>query len=263
MNFGRLSPQQRTETRPVSISKGPDSFQVYSKTDGQRPRQGEDAFTSLSRRGAMLMIGSSIAGLGLTPRHLAWAELPETAVYKDEVDGFSITIPQGWNIGTGELGASQSNRFSNASGLQRVVGWTPAGQPGGSSDMSNTSIAITVKTPGADYTGLGSFGTAQDFGEKLVASIDRSFMARAWGRKANEPVITASLVSAKEQGGKYLIEYITGKSGEATRHVWTVVCFGENGKGLRRFYTVTGSCTDSAAPELGELLESTVSSFKP
>jgi hypothetical protein len=197
------------------------------------------------------------------PGTIAWAELPETAVYKDEVDGFSISIPSGWTMGTGSLGASQSNRFSNASGLQRVVGWTPAGQSGGSSDMSNTSIAITVKTPGADYTGLGSFGTAQDFGEKLVASIDRSFMARAWGRKASDPVITASLVSAKEQGGKYIIEYITGKSGEETRHVWTLVCFGENSKGLRRFYTVTGSCTDSTSLEVGGILQDAVSSFNP
>ncbi len=32
---------------------------------------------------------------------------------------------------------------------------------------------------GADYTALGSFGDAQQFGENLVASLDRSFLLRS------------------------------------------------------------------------------------
>eukprot|EP00889_Picochlorum_renovo_P004975 jgi/Picre1/32005/NNA_007353.t1 len=123
------------------------------------------------------------------------------------------------------------DRFSNAAGMQRVVGFYPALNP------DRASIAITVKTPGADYTGLGSFGSAIDFGEKLVVSMDRSYMTKG---DPNMPVVTAKLISAKESSGKYVIEYETAKPGDATRRVWTSVCFGENPKGLRRFYTVTG-----------------------
>lgn len=32
---------------------------------------------------------------------------------------------------------------------------------------------------GADYTSLGSFGNVEQFGENLVASLDRSFLLRS------------------------------------------------------------------------------------
>lgn len=180
-----------------------------------------------------------------------------TMVYNDELDGFSISVPQGWTMGTGNLGDKKSDRFSNAAGMQRVLGWAPADA------NSATSIAVTIKTPGADYTGLGSFGTAQDFGEKLVVSIDRSYMARGWGRRPDDPVVTAKLLSAKETNGRYLIEYETGKTDEPTRHVWTLVCFGENKKGLRRFYTVTASCTNENLEPLKNDLLGALESFEP
>jgi hypothetical protein len=183
-----------------------------------------------------------------------------TRVYHDELDGFSISVPQGWTMGTGNLGNKKPDRFSNAAGMQRVLGWAPTN---GNSDTSATSIAVTIKTPGADYTGLGSFGTAQDFGEKLVVSIDRSYMTRGWGRKLDEPIITAKLLSAKETRGRYLIEYETGKTGEPTRHVWTLVCFGENTKGLRKFYTVTASCTKEDLGQLKNDLSNALESFEP
>lgn len=182
-----------------------------------------------------------------------------TIVYHDEMDGFSITVPQGWTMGTGSLGDKKADRFSNAAGMQRVLGWAPTS---GNSDTSATSIAVTIKTPGADYTGLGSFGTAQDFGEKLVVAIDRSYMAKGFGRKMDQPIITAKLLSAKETRGRYLIEYETGKTGEPSRHVWTLVCFGENNKGLRRFYTVTASCTEEDLEQLKDDLSNALESFE-
>lgn len=181
----------------------------------------------------------------------------QTEVYNDAMDGFSINIPEGWTMGTGNLGDKKMDRFSNAAGMQRVLGWVPP------DDDAGTSIAVTVKTPGADYTSLGSFGTALDFGEKLIVSIDRSYMARGWGGKNDQSVVTARLLSTKETRDRYLIEYETGKTGEPTRHVWTLVCFGENGKGLRRFYTVTASCIRERLPEVQERLFNAVESFNP
>ena len=37
---------------------------------------------------------------------------------------------------------------------------------------------MVITTPGADYTSLKSFGTAQDFGANLVTSMDRSFLLK-------------------------------------------------------------------------------------
>ena len=61
----------------------------------------------------------------------------------------------------------------------RTLVWFP---PEAGTDV-NVSVVIT--TPGADYTSLASFGSAQDFGSNLVASMDRSFM-RGKGRPTEE-----------------------------------------------------------------------------
>jgi hypothetical protein len=85
---------------------------------------------------------------------------PASDMFVDPTDGFSLAVPRGWAQGGGALDGSNGappSRFSNASGLQRVVAWVAP-------DAADVSIAVTVKTPGADYTGLGSFGSAQDFG---------------------------------------------------------------------------------------------------
>lgn len=213
----------------------------------------------VSRRHILLYSVTSGLALGSFGRQAAIAveeqeEGSKLDRYSDDLDGFSILVPAEWTLGTGDLGGKKMDRFSNAAGMQRVVGFYPALNP------DQASIAVTVKTPGADYTGLGSFGSAIDFGEKLVVSMDRSFMARG---KPNMPVVTAKLISAKESSGKYLIEYETAKPGDAARRVWTTVCFGENSKGLRRFYTVTGSCTVEQAEHLGPILVKAVDSFTP
>ena len=50
---------------------------------------------------------------------------------------------------------------------------------------TDVNVSMVITTPGADYTSLASFGSAQDFGANLVASMDRSFM-RGKGRPAEE-----------------------------------------------------------------------------
>lgn len=55
-------------------------------------------------------------------------------------------------------------------------------------DIDSTNVSIVVTNVGADFTKLGSFGTASAFGENLVASMDRRYLARAaWG--ANKDAI--------------------------------------------------------------------------
>lgn len=250
--------------RPSRTGRG--GVVVFSSSAGKKA-QGNTTISNtaprsspiLSRRHGLLYCVSSGLVLDLFGRQTASAvEEQEDGTkldrYSDDLDGFSILVPAGWALGTGDLGQKKMDRFSNAAGMQRVVGFYPALNP------DRASIAITVKTPGADYTGLGSFGSAIDFGEKLVVSMDRSYMTKG---DPNMPVVTAKLISAKESSGKYVIEYETAKPGDATRRVWTSVCFGENPKGLRRFYTVTGSCTVEQTKQLGPMLLKAVDSFTP
>lgn len=73
----------------------------------------------------------------------------------------SITVPAGWEQGTGAIGeagtlTSNQARFSNAAGLRRVVAFVPPGNP-------QVSVAVTVQFIGPDYTQLSSFGKADDF----------------------------------------------------------------------------------------------------
>jgi len=189
---------------------------------------------------------------------------PATAPrYSDPQDGFSIEIPSGWSQGSGNLGSMDPSdprsRFSNAAGLQRVVAWLPPGTP-------DVSLAITVRTPGADFTSLGSYGTAQDFGERIIAQTDQSYLLRgpAWARKqGGEAPTVARLVSAEEIDGKYIIEYTVGKEGMPTRFVVTAVALGTSPTGLRRFFTVNGSCTETEMAGYGTALRDAVTSFTP
>lgn len=45
---------------------------------------------------------------------------------------------------------------------------------------------------GADYTALGSFGNAEQFGENLVASLDRSFMLKSGFNRPKSVQVGAS-----------------------------------------------------------------------
>lgn len=47
---------------------------------------------------------------------------------------------------------------------------------------ADTNVTVLVTNVGADYTKLGSFGSAQDFGQNLVVSMDRTYLLR---RKKN------------------------------------------------------------------------------
>ena len=218
----------------------------------------------LSRRVALgtgLSLLSGLIGTVASPRpSFADGAASQIAQYTDTLDGWRIDVPANWIQGEGSLGNKKQDRFSNAAGMQRVVGWV-------SPTSQTTSLAVTVKTPGADYTGLGSFGKVDDWAENLIATIDRSFMAKArFGGKDASPIVTAKLVGAKEigsgDGKKYIVEYVTTKTGEPTRHVFTAVCFGESGN-LRRFYTVTASCVEEDYSSIGEGLRASVSSFQP
>lgn len=179
--------------------------------------------------------------------------------YVDPEDGFRIVVPTNWLIGTGQLGEGKQSIYSNAAGLQRVVGWTPMPETSGS--RQDTSISITIKTPGADYTSLGSFGSATDFAEKLISQMDTRYMLRGFGNKHNVPITTATLIDARESKGKYFIEYKVSKSHEPTRLVWSCVAMGTTPRGQRRFFTVNATCREEDKAVYASVLKQCVESF--
>ena len=63
----------------------------------------------------------------------------------------------------------------------RTMTWYPEGG-------TDVNVTVVITTPGADYTALGSFGSASDFGTNLVQSMDRSYELRA-GKKPTKPVL--------------------------------------------------------------------------
>lgn len=77
----------------------------------------------------------------------------------DATEKFSISVPSGWEYGEGGLDGNAS--FSGASGARRVVGWYAPNDP-------NTNAVVVITTVGADYTSMGSLGSAYDFGSNLV-----------------------------------------------------------------------------------------------
>jgi hypothetical protein len=225
-----------------------------------------------TRRAALAT--AAAAALLAAPRLPALAEdissSPDgsSALYTDPLDGFSLTVPAGWAQGSGgAVGGMDPNdkraRFSNAAGLQRVIAFLPPGTP-------DVNLAITVRTPSADFTSLGSFGTAQQWGEGVVSSMDRSYVRRTsqtgrglFSGGASEPYTEASLVDVAEAsgGGQYVVKYKVAQEGAPTRVVVSAVALGVSPKGIRRFYTINGSCTEETAGKYGAALEAAVASF--
>ena len=54
------------------------------------------------------------------------------------------------------------------------------------------SMHYDARLQGADYTALGSFGNAEQFGENLVASLDRSFMLKSGFNRPKSVQVGAS-----------------------------------------------------------------------
>ncbi len=46
----------------------------------------------------------------------------------------------------------------------------------------DTNLTIVITNVGADFTRLGSFGDAEQFGGTLVAQMDRSYLNRSWNK---------------------------------------------------------------------------------
>ncbi|XP_042057980.1 psbP domain-containing protein 3, chloroplastic-like isoform X1 [Salvia splendens] len=166
----------------------------------------------------------------------AESALPEGfRVYTDEVNKFKITIPEDWQVGTGE-----------GDGVRALIAFYPQ-----EASSSNVSIAITGL--GADFTRLESFGKVGEFAETLIGGLDRS-----WQRP---PGVAAKLIDSRASNGLYYIEYTLKNPGESGRHLYSVLGVANNGI-YNRLYTLTGQFVDEEEEKFGPKIQKAVSSFR-
>eukprot|EP00249_Psilotum_nudum_P001498 c13986_g1_i2 orf=486-1283(-) len=158
----------------------------------------------------------------------------EYILYKDEVDNFSLQIPTNWVKAEGK-----------ASGQRKVTAFF-------STDDTSTNVNVLITGLGADYTSLGSFGTADTFAENLVNSLDRS-----WKRPPGQ---VAKLISSESRNGLYYVEYTLQKPGERKVILLSAVGIGFNGW-YNRLYTVTGQLWEEEQYKHRAAVEKVVSSF--
>ncbi|KAL3692629.1 hypothetical protein R1sor_006280 [Riccia sorocarpa] len=159
-------------------------------------------------------------------------------LYQDDTDKYSLLVPNEWVKGEGNIKAKNSQR--------KVTAFYPE-----SDSSANVNIVITGLA--ADFTSLGSFGTAEMFAENLVNSLDRSWQ-KPPGQKAR-------LINESSRNGMYYLEYTIEKPGESQRHLLSVVGIASNGW-YNRLYTVTAQYGEDDSDKYKERLKRIVSSFR-
>ncbi|DBA85676.1 TPA: hypothetical protein ACH3X1_005248 [Trebouxia sp. C0004] len=211
-----------------------------------------------------------------------------TVVAKQETAAVTrVMLRTDWVAGEGA--AAGGKGFTGASGVRRALAWYPEG------DL-DTNLTIVITNVGADFTRLGSFGDAEQFGGTLVAQMDRSYLNRSWNKPktpvqnelwpqlpsrvqlmtlgtpgcspslcvsyANHAAQEARLLDAKARNNMYFIEYTVKKPSQEQKHLLSAVALGFNGR-YNRLYTVTGQCKESELSEYKGTLQSVLQSFAP
>ncbi|KAG0630669.1 hypothetical protein M758_1G195300 [Ceratodon purpureus] len=202
----------------------------------QAPECGNENRQALQRREVIgqALLAMSL-GFALPARSATETDAAsEFTLYEDTTDKFTLMVPQDWNKGEGKT-----------SGQRKVTAFYPA-------DGGLTNVNVVITGLGADFTGLGSFGTADNFAENLVNSLDRSWQ-KPPGQKAR-------LVDCRSRAGKYYVEYTLQRPGEKQRHLVSVVGIASNGW-VNRLYTVTGQYFEEDATKYKSSVDKVISSF--
>ncbi|CAG9462206.1 unnamed protein product [Pedinophyceae sp. YPF-701] len=195
-----------------------------------------------ARRQVLLSLLSAAVALGATQR--AGAEVYEEGLV-------SLTIPEGWIQSTAQI----------SSGGRRTVVWFPK-----DADPNDLSVSLVTTGLSADFTGLGSFGSATDFGQGLVNQMDQAYLARARGTLSRpapkiDQVQVCKLIDAKQTRGMYTVEYSIKKPQEELKVVTEAIAAGNDGV-YNRLFTLTAQRRESASTAAQEELAGIVSSFK-
>jgi len=155
-------------------------------------------------------------------------------VYNDEDEKFQLSVPNNWKFGKSEL---NNGLGSSQSYIRKVTGFVPEGA------REKTNVNVVVSAVAIDFKNMGSFGSPDSFGIKLVNLVDRKF-----GRYKDKNVPTARLLDAYNVGDIYYAEYETFEDysdeiGDyATKLRFFVANAIRNPGSYNRLYSVTGVC---------------------
>lgn len=185
----------------------------------------------------MLQMGfAAISFPAITSAALAENDVPaDFRVYTDDVNKFKISIPQDWQVGTGE-----------PNGFKSIIAFYPE-------ETSTSNVSVTITGLGPDFTRMESFGNVEAFAETLVSGLDRS-----WQRP---PGVAAKLIDCKASKGFYYIEYTLQNPGESQRHLLSALGMASNGW-YNRLYTVTGQFVEEESEKYSSKIEKAVASFR-
>lgn len=168
----------------------------------------------------------AVAGAAPEAPQAPAASSSELIEFENTTDSYTLLVPSGWEKGEGSVGT------------RKLVAFHPP-----TTTAANVSVLITPL--GADFTSLGSFGTADAFAESLVNGLDRSYLRKPGQR--------AELIAAKSARNMYFVEYTVQKPGEQKVHLLSAVAIHFNGI-YNQLYTLTAQYVEDDA----ELYESTI-----
>lgn len=220
-----VSPPNQRFVRPTTAQRPPVSTRAGSKDVSSID---ED---TVSRRTALLGVAlvSVTTATGLPSQAVADVNV-ESTLYENAADGFRLQVPKNWTVAEGKAEDGTATK-----------GGIVVYPEGASARAVNATVVVTPVAP--DFTKLGSFGSALDFGQNMVNSMDRSFLIRSAWKKPTGSVQTAQLVDATTKRGMYYVEYKLQKPEEGRKYLESLVALSNNGT-YNRLYTLTLQCPE-------------------
>uniref|UniRef100_A0A7S2QSA6 PsbP C-terminal domain-containing protein n=1 Tax=Norrisiella sphaerica TaxID=552664 RepID=A0A7S2QSA6_9EUKA len=138
-------------------------------------------------------IGGTVVATFLGTGRLGAEE--ETQVYNDEEEKYQIRVPKGWLIGKKDL---DSGLGASSAYIRKITGFVPSGA------QDKTNLNIVISPVAVDFKNMGSFGSPESVGIKLVNLVDRRY-----GKNKDKNVAKARLLDTYNVGDVYFAEYET------------------------------------------------------
>jgi len=196
------------------------------------------------------------AALAISTQRVSKAEdVPPVKTYHDDDEQYDIKVPSDWAVGKTEL---TQGLGTSASYSRKVVGFVPPNAG------AKTNVNVVVSAVAPDFKNMGSFGSPESFGIKLVNLVDRKF-----GKNAKKNVPTARLIDTYNVGDVFFAEYETFEDyseelGDyATKLRFFVANAIRNPGRYNRMFSVTGVCDVKDIDKHYASITEVVKSFSP
>jgi len=203
----------------------------------------------------MIQMSSAGAAVVLSSQRKSRADDIPMKMYHDDDEQYDIKVPSNWAVGKTEL---TQGLGTSASYSRKVVGFVPPNAE------AKTNVNVVVSPVAPDFKNMGSFGSPESFGIKLVNLVDRKF-----GKNAKKNVATARLIDTYNVGDVFFAEYETFEDyseelGDyATKLRFFVANAIRNPGMYNRMFSVTGVCDMKDLDKYYSSMTEVVKSFAP